>query len=231
LEPGKLCNAGQSGRRTRAARAIARLIIVIAAGTWSCAVIQKRVASPAQSGSTAVASPSPSAETDATSDEPPPPGASIDISYSRPNDYLMAFEVVKYMDARPISKRVLAPGQESTIAILDGGVPVWQFHAEKGLLGDFGFDKSLNVKKVTYGVLPKNFVELMPESGPPEPLEPGHYYVFSVTRASGSQSQSVVKVNADGSLSAFAAQPLAGNSFEICCNLTPDFFSAASLEQ
>jgi hypothetical protein len=142
----------------------------------------------------------------------------------------MSFSVTKYVAARPISTHTLAPGQSSTIAILDGGVPVWQFGADTGLLSHFGFAKPFSVKKVIYGNLPKNFIEQVPDSGPPEPLEPGFYYVVSVSRASGSQSFSVVQVNPDGSLAAFAAQPLIGNSFEICCNLTPDFFSSTPVQ-
>jgi len=137
---------------------------------------------------------------------------------------------MKYADARPISTHTIGPNQISTIAILDGGVPVWQFSADTGLLSHFGFDKSFSVSKVTYGNLPKNFNQDAPNSGPPEPLETGHYYVVSVTRGSGSQSYSVVQVNQDGSLSAYAAQPLIGNSYEICCNLGPDFFSSAAPE-
>jgi hypothetical protein len=140
------------------------------------------------------------------------PGASVDISYSTPGDFLKTFSVVKYGQARALATRAVGPAQEATIIILDGGVPVWQFHADTGLMSHFGFDKSFGISKVTYGKLPRNFIEDTPGTGPPEPLETGHYYVFSVSRNSGAQSFQVVKINDDGSLSSYAAQPLAGNS-------------------
>jgi hypothetical protein len=47
--------------------------------------------------------------------------------------------------------------------------------------------------------------------------------VFTIERSSGTVSYQAVKVMADGSLQAYAAQPRAGSSFLICCGLASDF--------
>ena len=61
------------------------------------------------------------------------------------------------------------------------------------------------------------------DEGPPEPLDRGAYYVFQIERVSGSISYQAVKVLADGSLQAYNAQPRAGSSYLLCCNVTSDF--------
>ncbi|MGH7933000.1 MAG: hypothetical protein ACREQN_07500, partial [Candidatus Binataceae bacterium] len=57
----------------------------------------------------------------------------------------------------------------------------------------------------------------------PEPLEPDHYYIFEVSRGSGSISWEAVKVSADGSLESYVAEPRAGTSYRLCCNVGLDF--------
>jgi hypothetical protein len=85
------------------------------------------------------------------------------------------------------------------------------------------------VTEVKYGAMPPHFIETTPESGPPEPLQSDHYYVFTVTRASGATSYEAVKVNGDGTLEAYEADPRAGTSFQLCCNLAPDFIINANV--
>src|SRR5262249_39505529 len=117
-------------------------------------------------------------------------------------------------------------GPSASIIRFEGGVIVWQIAVTKTLLADvpmLGERKSYAVTEVTYGKLPANFVATVPESGPPQPLQPDHYYVFTVTRSSGVTSYEAVKVNGDGSLEAYAAEPRAGDSFRLCCDLAPDF--------
>jgi hypothetical protein len=172
----------------------------------------------------AVPSSTPAAE---TSENAPPPGpdATIHISYSRPNDFLNSLTVTEYSSA----EMVLAESGKSPSAPIirfEGGVVVWQIGVTKRLLADvpmLGEGKSYAVAEVKYGTLPANFVATIPDSGPPQPLEPDHYYVFTVTRASGVTSYEAVKVNGDGSLEAYAADPRAGDSFRLCCNLPADF--------
>ncbi len=155
----------------------------------------------------------------------PTPGASVDISYTHGGDYLVSFAVVKYSGARLLETHDADSKHNTSIVIFDGGVPIWEFAADRGLLGHLGFVKTFAVKKVVYGELPQGFVESTPPSGPPEPLEVGHYYIFSVTRSSGITSYEAIKVLDDGSLEGYTAEPLAGSSFELCCNLSSDFIS------
>jgi hypothetical protein len=172
------------------------------------------------------AAPSP-AHVAETSDNAPPPGsdARINISYSRPGDFLNSLTVNEYSSAETV---LTESGKRPSASIIrfEGGIVVWQIGLTKGLLADIpalGERKSYALKQVIYGKLPADFVSTVPESGPPQPLQPDHYYVFTVTRASGATSYEAVKVNGDGSLEAYAAEPRAGDSFRLCCDLAPDF--------
>ncbi len=177
--------------------------------------------------------PSPAPPADSASDAQSPddsapagPEAKIHISYSHPGDYLQALVVTKYSGAETI-----APGAAgASIVRFDGGVEVWRFGDEQGVFSDLpmgGSTKNFAVSEVKYGNLPAHFVETTPDSGPPEPLEPDHFYVFAVTRASGSTSYQAVKVNPDGSLQGYDADPRAGASFSLCCNVSADFTISA----
>lgn len=166
---------------------------------------------------------------DQTSDSSAPPGpeAKIDISYARPDDFMTALSVTKYSGAESLTTADTKSGDASIIRF-EGGAVVWQIGAEKSLLSDMPVvgrkeDKPYAVTKVKYGVMPADFVASIPETGPPEPLEPGSYYVFTVSRASGSTSYEAVKVNGDGSLEAYAADPRAGTSYRLCCKVAADF--------
>jgi hypothetical protein len=177
------------------------------------------------SGKSRVASPTSVAQQ--TSENAPPPGAEakINISYSRPGDFLSSLTVTEYSSAQTILTES-GKGPQASIIRFEGGVVVWQISVAKKLLADvpmFGERKSHALTNVIYGKLPADFVSTIPESGPPQPLQPDHYYVFTVTRASGATSYEAVKVNGDGSLEAYAAEPRAGDSFRLCCDLAPDF--------
>ena len=155
----------------------------------------------------------------------PGPDAKIRINYSRPGDFLNSLTVTEYSSAETILTES-GKGSLASIIRFEGGVVVWQIGVAKKLLADvpmFGERKSYTATEVIYGKLPANFVSTIPESGPPQPLEPDHYYVFTVSRASGATSYEAVKVNGDGSLEAYEAEPRAGDSFRLCCDLAPDF--------
>jgi hypothetical protein len=161
------------------------------------------------------------------SDNAPPAGAEakINISYSRPGDFLNSLTVTEYSSATTVLSES-GKGPQASIIRFEGGVVVWQIGVTKGLLADvpmFGAPKSNAVTRVIYGKLPADFVATIPESGPPQPLQADHYYVFTVTRASGASSYEAVKVNGDGNLEAYTAEPRAGDSFRLCCDLAPDF--------
>src|SRR5579872_4353340 len=158
-------------------------------------------------------------------DTPPVPEAKIGISYSRPHDFLNLLTVTEYSSAQTVFTDS-GKGLPASIIRFNGGVVIWQIGVAKGLLADvpmLGEHKPYALKEVVYGKLPANFVSTVPESGPPPPLEADHYYIFTVVRESGATSYEAVKVNADGSLEAYAAEPRAGDSFRLCCNLAPDF--------
>lgn len=196
----------------------AALAIIWIVNVPGCAQI-RTVATPEASPS---ATATESAEPSATAT---PPGASVDITYTHPGDYLVSFSVVKYSGTRLLETHDTDTHRNSSIVLFEGGVPTWEFAADRGLLGHLGFDTDFAVRKVVYGQLPKGFISSMPPSGPPEPLEPGRFYIFSVTRHSGITSYEAVKVLDDGSLEGYVAEPMAGSSFELCCNLNSDFIS------
>jgi hypothetical protein len=168
---------------------------------------------------------------DQTADSAPPPGpeAKIQISYSQPNDFLDTLSLTKYSGANALATGPGGSSGSATVVRFEGGMPVWQIDVEPGMFSEMplGFSsKNYAVSEVKYGNVPPHFVQSIPDIGPPEPLEPGHFYIFSVTRKSGSISYDAVKVNGDGSLQAYEADPRAGTSFRLCCNLPADFTAA-----
>ena len=155
----------------------------------------------------------------------PPPVANIAISYRRPGDVLARATVIKYFGADVIANHQRDATRTESVVRFDGGVPIWEFKADEGTFGSLtgvGASK-YGLKSVEYAKLPNHFTQVLPEEGPPEPLDRGAFYVFQIDRASGSTSYQAVKVLADGSLQAYNAQPRAGSSYLLCCNVTADF--------
>jgi hypothetical protein len=172
-------------------------------------------------------------ETPSVEATPAGPEAKIHISYSHPEDYLSSLVVTKYSAAQPLKTFQTNDGQATTVRF-DGGVTVWQLGVEKGFLSRVPMIGTSTPQyaptQVKYGELPAHFVASIPDSGPPEPLESDHYYVFAATRGSGSTSYEAVKVNGDGSLEAYEADPRAGSSYWLCCNLSADFAVSVPLQ-
>jgi hypothetical protein len=148
--------------------------------------------------------------------------AAVNINYAKKDDSLLSLSVTKYNGAQIIATRPAGANTESVVRF-DGGVPVWEVRADRGLLGHVPGFAGRRIAKVRYGVIPEGFEEVVPDSGPPEPLEAGAYYVFTVTRASGATDFDVVKILSDGSLAVYTAQPRAGTSYLLCCNVGSDF--------
>src|ERR1700674_774765 len=172
----------------------------------------------------AAASPTPNQAADSLA--PPGPEAKIQISYSQPNSFLSTLSLTKYSGA--IVRATAPAGATGTASVVrfEGGTPMWQIKVEPGMFSEMplGFSaKNYAISEVTYGYVPPHFVQLIPDAGPPEPLEPNHFYIFSVTRKSGSISYEAVRFSADGSLQAYEADPRAGTSFRLCCNVSSDF--------
>jgi hypothetical protein len=166
--------------------------------------------------------PSPAAESAPLSG----PEAKIHVSYARHGDFLNSLLVTKYSSAENVTTLTGKSGQTESIIRFEGGVPVWQIDVDKSLLSDvpvLGGDNAYALTEIKYGRLPARFVQSIPDGDPPEPLEIDHYYIFAVTRASGSISYEAVKVDGDGSLETYEAEPRAGTSFRLCCNVGADF--------
>jgi hypothetical protein len=207
-----------SGRGQAPILALAAILIAFVAAASGCGLLHWK------SGAYVKASAAP---TPSDSAAPAPAQAKIHVSYARPDDFITSLVVTKYYGADTL---LTTPGKTGASSIIRfaGGIVVWQFGADKGLLSGVPVigaheDRPYQVSEVEYSVVPKGFTQQMPESGPPEPLEPDHFYVFAVIRASGSTSYEAVKVNGDGTLEAYAADPRAGTSYRLCCDVAADF--------
>jgi hypothetical protein len=192
---------------------------VLPAIVTGCA-LHKNAAQPASDSAAAPAQ---------TPDNASPPGAEakVHISYAHPGDFLSSLIVTKYSSAKDLRIQTVSKDGDASIIRFDGGVTVWQIELAKSLLSGVSVlhreQKHDALTEVKYGDLPRNFLQTIPEGGPPEPLEPGNYYIFTVARASGSTNYEAIKVMEDGSLEAYEAEPRAGSSFRLCCNLSSDF--------
>ena len=133
--------------------------------------------------------------------------------------------MIKFFGAEVIANSQRDATHTESVVRFDGGVPIWEFKAEESTFGSVtgvGASKYA-ISDLQYSKVPSNFTQVLPEEGPPEPLDRGSYYVFEIERQSGSVSYQAVKVLADGSLQAYNAQPRAGSSYMLCCNVTAEF--------
>ncbi len=155
----------------------------------------------------------------------PPPIAKVAVSYKRPDDALSRATVTKFFGADAIASHMRDATHKETVVRFEGGVPIWEFKTTESTIGSFtGLgEKKYALKNIEYAKLPPHFSQIIPEEGTPEPLDRGAYYVFQIERLSGSTSYQAVKVLADGSLQAYNAQPRAGSSYLLCCNIGADF--------
>jgi len=202
--------------------AAALVLVTIALG---CAQFSKQP--PPQKADTQVAAAQPSATPSPAA--PAGPVENIQISYAHPNDYLESLSVTKFWGARVILTRQ-RNGKTYSVVRFTGGDPIWQIRNEGGpnLLAHLpgaGKTRSDALKSVSYGQIPDNFVQESPDYGSPEPLEPNRYYVFAVARGSGALSFQAIKIQADGTIEVYDADPHAGTSYELCCDLPSDFVS------
>ena len=158
------------------------------------------------------------------------PGATVAISYAHKGDYLASLSVSKFSGTEMVESHNLDAQHVASIIRFDGGVPVWEIKADTGVFSKLpvvGSGDKFATKSVTYSKLPDHFAQVTPETGPPEPLEAGHYYIFTAQRASGASSYEAVRVESDGSLDGYEAEPRAGTSYMLCCNVSPDFVQPA----
>ncbi len=174
-----------------------------------------------------------SEETPAAEATPSPPTVTVHISYVHRDDYVESMSVAKFASATLIPTHAQKGG--SALVRFEGGEPVWEIAADRGmsasLLGHVpgvAENKKFAITEVTYGTVPKNFAKQEPENSDPEPLEAGKYYIFTVRRASGTTSYQAVYIPESGAVVGYDAQPRAGTSYELCCDVAPDFASPAS---
>jgi hypothetical protein len=159
----------------------------------------------------------------AVDDQTPTPAApaSVQISYAKPDDTLQSVVVSSFTGAN-VLRTVSEGDNEATVMRFDGGVTIWKFHANRNLLNPLS-KKPYRVDSVEYGKVPSNFTQDTPEVGPPPPLDAGGYYIFAIQRTSGAISYQAVRVRSDFSLQAFDAEPRAGTSYKLCCDVGSDF--------
>jgi hypothetical protein len=165
-------------------------------------------------------------ESIAVDDQTPMPATptSIQIAYAKTDDTLQSVTVSQFTGANVLRTRDEG-GKETVVVRFDGGVPIWKFHANRSLLNPLSEIQKTpyHVMSVDYGKLPSGFMQDSPESGPPPPLDAGGYYVFSIERTSGASSFQAVKVGSDFTLEVYDAEPRAGSSYKLCCDVASDF--------
>ncbi len=151
--------------------------------------------------------------------------AKINISYEKPNDTLQSVTVKQFTGATVIRTRSTDGKQSVSVVRFDGGITIWKFHSDRTVLNPLSEITTgpYRVEKVAYGTVPGGFTQDVPDSGPPAALEPDSFYIFTIERASGATSYEAVKVNADTSLQVYDADPRAGTSYELCCDVSADF--------
>jgi hypothetical protein len=159
-------------------------------------------------------------------DQTPTPATptSIQISYAKPDDTLRSVVVSTFTGAN-VLRTVNEGDGEASVVRFDGGVPIWKFHANHSVLNPLSELKQTpyHVTSIEYGKVPSGFAQDAPEIGPPPPLDAGGYYIFAIERASGATSYQAVRVKSDFSLQAYDAEPRAGTSYKLCCDVVSDF--------
>jgi hypothetical protein len=188
--------------------AIALMLVWMSSVLFGCSMLKKNSAAP---------------EPIVVDDQTPMPATptSIQISYAKPDDTLQSVAVSTFTGANTL--RTISDGDnEAAVVRFDGGVPVWKFHANRSLLNPLS-KTPYHVTSVEYGKLPNGFVQDQPEVGPPPPLDAGGYYIFAIQRASGATSYQAVRVKLDFSLEVYDAEPRAGTSYKLCCDVASDF--------
>ena len=162
----------------------------------------------------------------AVDDQTPMPAtpASIQISYAKPDDTLQSLVVSTFTGAN-VLRTVNEGDREASVVRFDGGVPIWKFHANRSVLNPLSeiAKTPYHVTSINYGKVPSGFAQDAPEVGPPPPLDVGGYYIFAIERASGATSYQAVRVKPDFTLQAYDAEPRAGTSYKLCCDVVSDF--------
>lgn len=191
---------------------ISAVAIALAAG---CSFADKKKTMPAVSGLAATESAG-----------SPTPAAKIQITYAHADDTLTSLRVTQFTGATLLLKELQSDGKTVSLVRFDGGAPLWAIRADHSMLNPLSVLSSIKEYRPTtieYGKLPAGYVQEVPDQGPPAPLDPGSYYVFKIVRASGSTNYEVIKVESDGAVQGYDADPRAGTSYSLCCNVPQSF--------
>jgi hypothetical protein len=208
-------------------------VLFLFSGCWlRKQTTEKSAATQAKSDQTAPAAGDETAQEPSAEATSTPPSATVHLTYAHRGDYLQSLSVAKFASATLLP----AQGEKAGTALVrfEGGEPVWAISADRGVSGSLlghmpGVEenKKYAVTGVTYGAVPKYFIREEPENSDPEPLETGKYYIFTVTRGSGLVNYQAVHIADDGTVEAYDAQPRVGTSYQLCCNIVPDFAGPA----
>jgi hypothetical protein len=163
----------------------------------------------------------------------------VHIEYSEKRDFLRSLDVIEYQRAQLLKALYRPGGRERALVRFSGGTTVWRIEPKPvkrtllsrtspfSLLSEIpvaDVNRDLRVEAVTYGKLPKGLIQTLPSSGPPDPLEIGEYYMVKVERALGVTNYQVVRLDPNGEIAVYDADPRAGDSYELCCDVAAEFF-------
>ncbi len=191
------------------------LVLAIISG---CSLVGKKKKPAPVPSQVAAAEPEPSAT--------PTPSATINITYARPNDTLKALTVTQFNGATVLLKEPQRDGKSASVVRFDGGAPIWSILADRSVLNPLsvlGSKKEYRPAKIEYAKVPHGYRQDVPDEGPPAPLESGTYYVFKIERTSGATNYEVIRVQPDGTVEGYDAEPRAGTSYSLCCNVPQSF--------
>ncbi|GEM_PF-1533295 len=224
---------------------LAYLSILICSCVWSgCSWYKNHIA---RSGKSDTASNASTTSGQEGAPEQNSPTFSVNIEYANKRDYLRTLTVVEYPRAQLLMIRRTGDEDRSLVRF-SGGATIWRIEAKTirrtllsrksplSVLSDLPgpttkVNSSLRLASVSYGKVPRGFVQTVPSVGPPDPLEPGEYYMVRVEREFGVTNYEVVRLEPNGEITAYDAEPRAGDSYELCCNVPASFFERPQQSQ
>ncbi len=164
----------------------------------------------------------------------------VHIEYAERRDFLRSLTVVEYQRAQLLMARPASEGHARSLVRFGGGTTIWRIEPKPvkrtllsraspfSVLSDIpvaNVNGDLRVSAVAYGKLPRGLIQTLPEAGPPDPLETGEYYMVRVERAFGVTNYQVVRLDANGEIEVYDADPRAGDSYELCCDVSSQFIT------
>jgi hypothetical protein len=171
---------------------------------------------------------------------------SVHIEYAERRDFLRSLTVIEYQRAQLLMAKPGSGNHARSLVRFSGGTTIWRIEPKPvkrtllaraspfSVLSDIpvaNVNGDLRVSTVGYGKVPRGFIQAMPQAGPPDPLEIGEYYMVRVERAFGVTNYQLVRLDANGDIEVYDADPRAGDSYELCCDVSSGFFTLPSVNQ